>query len=101
MCIRDRNYNSVGTIKIKDEGKFRSSIHPNPASDWFEVRFINKNALPLKIEIYDAHGKLCKTISDINGLAQMISTNELCQGVNILTIVYDKDIETHKIVIKR
>ena len=96
-----QNYNSVGTIKIKDEGKFRSSIHPNPASDWFEVRFKNKNALPLKIEIYDAHGKLCKTISDINGLNQMISTNELCQGVNILTIVYDKDIETHKIVIKR
>jgi len=91
-------FNAGTIIGINDyENNNSLSIYPNPASDNITINFTStsKNA---SIKIYDARGRLVKNIENVKSGENMISLNELGNGLYLINVGDGKSSVTKRFV---
>jgi hypothetical protein len=81
---------------IKDKNKQFITIHPNPASDYVNINFGEKNIYKLKL--YDLFGRLIIEINEISASDFKLKTDFLTSGQYMLEIS-DESLITHKALI--
>jgi len=87
-------------LAIEDNERSHNTIvSPNPSNNFVTVNFADKLADNVSIQIYNARGKLCEKIDNINGKTYEIDISNLCLGVNFINIVSKYDVESHKIIV--
>jgi hypothetical protein len=80
-------------------------IYPNPSSSYFNVGLVDSDEQPVNSngiygELLDLNGLFVRNININNNQAQVDASN-LIQGVYILRIHYDGQIESHQVIIDR
>ena len=80
-------------------------IYPNPSSSYFNVGLVDSDQQPVSSngiygELLDLNGLFVRNITISNNQAQVDASN-LDQGVYILRIHYDGQIESHQVIINR
>lgn len=74
------------------------SIYPNPASNYFTLA-VNKPVTEIKVQIFDAHGRVVKTQTLNAQLMQHITTHNLKAGIYTVKITTDIGICYRKLII--
>ena len=94
----------VITIPLKKTAQVVVGVMPNPFSDQLSVSFNLPNSSHVNFSLMDAAGKLIRSASeDLPKGFSTYSMKELAnlpKGVYLLTILYDRQTVTHKVVKK-
>jgi hypothetical protein len=92
----DYTANILGPLATSEVTKSVAKIYPNPVSDILNIE--GKNTIE-SIEIYDANGKLIKTVSNNNNNAS-VKLSELVPGIYTAKINGKKENQTVKFIKK-
>lgn len=83
--------NNMRIVEHEDGQAFRGTkpeLFPNPATNWLNIRFGELEAENVRIEVYDAMGKLLKWQAVANGTVSMkMDISKLPQGMYLLRVV--------------
>jgi hypothetical protein len=94
-------YNPAIGIQSADLVKTGISVFPNPASDLLVIQLNTLNREDVKIELYDAGGKLTKETTMLQGTTIVyFDTKELSHGVYVVRFIKGDEVLTRKVVVQ-
>ncbi|MCD6068765.1 MAG: hypothetical protein K0S33_3591 [Bacteroidetes bacterium] len=94
-------YNPAVGIQSADLVKTGISVFPNPASDLLVIQLNTLNREDVKIELYDAGGKLTKETTMLQGTTIVyFDTKELSHGVYVVRFIKGDEVLTRKVVVQ-
>jgi hypothetical protein len=85
-------------LTSKTEAKNTIRIYPNPAQDVVNIELPSHNHATIKI--YTSEGKLIQEFEGL-GTTQTINTSRYIPGIYIVKVIFEDDIYTNRIVIKK
>jgi len=75
-------------------------VYPNPASDYFDVRFSTSENPPVQAQLYDELGRIVKSVVTTHDRVHM-DVKDLPVGMYHLRIMDGKTNQSHRVVISR
>ncbi len=86
-------YILVGTNDIQK--KLAHNLFPNPTSQTFSI---SSDDFPVKVQIYDAYGRIVKSINNYSG--EQIDVSDICKGIYFVKLVNKNKTFVDKLIVE-
>lgn len=94
-----KNGNGINMMKTKEENKNLFRVYPNPVSDEINIETNQTNNDEVKITITELSGKVVYSNSYHQNKIT-IDTNQFNQGIYLITVITNDNIQVQKIIIR-